>query len=148
MKYIFSLGLILLIFIPAIGKSELKTESLNNTSVRDFADGFNPEFEVLNGNIFMVAQIPELTAELANGDKVELVFSAWRKQTIFHIETVNASLVTEGDYDLLALVPDEVTRALKSNTLKKVIIIKAEGRGRQVIKVKKGIVYFTAVEFL
>ena len=105
-----------------------------------FVDEFNPTFTTLNGNVFMIAKIPEFNYRLQNGNKVVFIFKGGERRELYHIETTNASLLTEQDFDLLAFVPEEVTRDLINRNLKKVIIYKPEGK--QVIKLKKGEVNF------
>lgn len=99
-------------------------------------DDFEPKFTTLNGNIFMVAQMPELRASLHNGNRLQFVFRGNESKILYHIETSNAHLVTDQNFDLLALVPEEVARSLMHKNLKKIIIHLPEGK--QVIKFKKG----------
>lgn len=140
------LGIIFLILFSIAGKgvakNHLLTTSVNFTSYTDF----RPVFELLNGNIFMVAQLPELEEKLVNGSRIEFVFGVMSSRSLLHIETANATMITQQEYDLLALVPVEVARALQNKKLKK-IIIHLPG-GRKVIKVKNETISFTAITLL
>ena len=99
-------------------------------------DDFKPTFTTLNGNLFMVAELPELMHALENGSKVQFVFRGNESRVLYHIQTSNSSMVTDQKFDFLALVPEEVTRSLMNKNLKKIIIDTPEGK--QVLKFKKG----------
>ena len=133
-----------LISLTSIGLSESYVYAASDISFvaseEIFEDEFNPTFTTLNGNVFMIAKIPEFNYRLQNGNKVVFIFKGGERRELYHIETTNASLLTEQDFDLLAFVPEEVTRDLINRNLKKVIIYKPEGK--QVIKLKKGEVNF------
>ena len=130
-------------FFTLTGNGASFTYPEHNTTKTDLLEDFNPEFEILNGNIFMVAQLPELNRKLANGNKIEFVFGINNRESVLHIETDNSKIITQEEYDLLALVPEEVARALNSNTLKKIIVHLPEGK--KVIKVNRNKVHITAV---
>lgn len=102
-------------------------------------DDFSPKFTTLNGNVFMVATLPQMDIGLENGSRVQFVFKGRESRVLYHIETPNSDLVTDQSFDLLALVPEEVTRSLLHKNLKKIIIHSSEGK--QVIKFKKGEVH-------
>lgn len=135
-----------LMFFALTGKGASFTFPDHSTTNADLFEDFNPEFEILNGNIFMVAQLPEFEGKLANGNKIEFVFGVNNRESVLHIETDNSKIITQEEYDLLALVPEEVARALNSNTLKKIIVHLPEGK--KVIKVNRDQVHITAVTML
>ena len=110
-KRILSLGIIFIFFFTITGNSAAAScLSDSDIGFEGFSD-FRPEFETLNGNIFMVAKLPELEEKLANGSKIEFVFGAMNRKSLLHIETTNAAMITQQEYDLLALVPADVARA-------------------------------------
>ena len=143
---ILSLGIVFIFFFTIVGNS-LAESCLPESDIgfENISD-FRPEFELLNGNIFMVAQLPELEEKLANGSKIEFVFGAMSRKSLLHIETTNATMITQQEYDILALVPSDVARALQNNKLRK-IIIRLPG-GKKVIKVKNETISFTAIAFI